>query len=73
MAAEQRRAGYESEVREPRAVVGDFTFNSGRNAMQQLLDTYRETDAVFASNDEMALGRWRCCASVGFASPIRWR
>ena len=37
-------------------VEGDFTRESGRVAMKSLLDKNLEVDALFASNDEMALG-----------------
>lgn len=37
-------------------VHGDFSRNSGREAMRTLLGRNKAIDAVFASNDEMALG-----------------
>lgn len=37
-------------------VHGDFSRNSGREAMRTLLERNKTLDAVFASNDEMALG-----------------
>lgn len=39
-----------------RAVPGDFTTAGGRTAMLEVLRRWPDTDAVFASNDAMALG-----------------
>jgi len=42
--------------REEFAVQGEYTLESGYNAMQQLLQLTSKPSAIFCSNDEMALG-----------------
>jgi LacI family transcriptional regulator len=61
--ARQRKLGWENVLlkyhREttPRTwVEGNWSSSSGEKAFQQLLDQYPEIDAVFAANDQMALG-----------------
>lgn len=51
-------------------VIGNFSRPSGRRAMQQLLDTFPgKLDAVFAANDEMALGAMDLLAEHGIDVP----
>ncbi len=38
--------------------IGDYTFESGKQAMQQLLDRSIKMDAIVSSNDSMALGAY---------------
>ncbi|MEV4759134.1 LacI family DNA-binding transcriptional regulator [Micromonospora sp. NPDC049559] len=56
----ERLAGYRSELRDSRrrsiVAVGDFTRESGRIAMRQLLDDDPDLDAVFVASDLMAHG-----------------
>lgn len=55
-----RLGGYREELGDsfdPRLVAaGDYTRDSGRRAMEELLDRAPEIDAVFAANDVMACG-----------------
>jgi LacI family transcriptional regulator len=48
---------------------GDWTAASGYEAMMKLLDRVPDLDAVFASNDSMALGTLQAAASTGRAVP----
>ena len=56
----ERLAGYRAELRDSRrrsiVAVGDFTRESGRIAMRQLLDDDPGLDAVFVASDLMAHG-----------------
>jgi DNA-binding LacI/PurR family transcriptional regulator len=56
----ERLAGYRSELQDSRrrsiVAVGDFTRESGRLAMRQLLDDDPALDAVFVASDLMAHG-----------------
>ncbi len=61
--ARERRAGFEeglatAGITMPRSFIatGNYTFQSGIEAAQQLLDLYPMPTAIFASNDEMAIG-----------------
>ncbi len=65
-AAEMRKAGWEMALREagkqitPHAIaVGDWNPQSGEQAFYALLAAYPEMDAVFVSNDQMAMGAIR--------------
>jgi LacI family transcriptional regulator len=56
----------------PRAewmMQGDFTFESGLACGQQLLARDPRPTAVFASNDDMALGFMRACAEADLKLP----
>jgi LacI family transcriptional regulator len=58
-ASAERLAGFHAAVRETDGVVtviaqGDFSFNSGLTAAEQLLDAAQPPTAIFASNDDMA-------------------
>jgi len=63
-----RRNGRESN---PNLVAaGDFSRQSGAEAMRQLLDREPALDAVFAANDEMAVGAMEVLASRGIRVPV---
>ncbi|MCE4557209.1 LacI family DNA-binding transcriptional regulator [Pelomonas cellulosilytica] len=48
---------------------GSFTFESGREAAHQLLSRRQRPSAVFASNDDMALGVLAAAQRLGLAVP----
>src|ERR1700743_673364 len=59
----KRRAGYQDALRKAGIQVqieltreGDFTFESGRVAAQEILDLQKRPTAIVASNDDMASG-----------------
>lgn len=71
-----RVAGYRHAMEEaglavqPEWIVnGDFRFQSGEAAMQQLLDLDPQPEAVFVSNDMMAFGAIRAARSRGLQLP----
>ena len=75
-ASRARREGYDQAllshglVAEPGLVVeGDFTFASGRKAGEALLGSDLRPSAIFASNDDMALGVLNAAASLGVSAP----
>ncbi len=75
-AAEMRRAGWEMALREagreivPRAVsVGDWNPQSGEQAFHELIAAYPEMDAVFVSNDQMAIGAIRAANDLHVRIP----
>lgn len=72
-AAQDRLAGYRSALadagRRPVVAVGEFTRESGANAMRQLLANDPETDAVFAASDLMALGALGALRGAGRRVP----
>lgn len=49
--------------------VGDYLYESGRLAMQRLLDRYPQVDAVFAASDSMARGALSVLAAAGKSVP----
>ncbi len=51
------------------AGVGDYTFESGRDAMLQLLDRPLNIEAVVSSNDSMALGAYETLRERGLRIP----
>ena len=72
----QRRRGYERALAQAGLtasasyiVKGDFRFEGGRDAMNKLLDLPEPPDAVFASNDLMALGALRAARERGVRVP----
>ncbi|MCX6142507.1 MAG: LacI family DNA-binding transcriptional regulator [Ignavibacteriales bacterium] len=74
--AEERLAGYHAELRansidvtDELIVCGDFTERSGHAAGRILLDLKYRPTAVFASNDEMAIGVLRCFREEGIKVP----
>jgi LacI family repressor for deo operon, udp, cdd, tsx, nupC, and nupG len=48
---------------------GDFTVEAGERAMERFLTIPRRPTAVFAANDEMALGALRACRRAGLKVP----
>ncbi|MGI5128076.1 LacI family DNA-binding transcriptional regulator [Pseudonocardia sp. CA-107938] len=46
-------------------VEGDFSMESGRRAMAQLLETHPHVDGVFAASDLMALGAFQAIVDAG--------
>lgn len=72
----ERLEGYLAELRansidmkEEIIVCGDFTERSGYAAGRILLDLKNRPTAVFASNDEMAIGILRCFREAGIGVP----
>lgn len=75
-ASRARREGFRSAMAEHGLEVdarliaeGDFTFESGRRAGTALLDGADRPSAVFASNDDMALGVLNAAAALGVSAP----
>lgn len=72
----ERWAGYRDALQEARlrydpalVMAGDFTLQSGEAAARAYLSRRRLPDAVFACNDEMAMGLIRGLAAAGVAVP----
>lgn len=55
--------------REERVVYGDFFFESGAAALEELLERAEGFTAVFAASDEMAVGALNCAARRGIRVP----
>jgi LacI family transcriptional regulator len=51
------------------AIVGEYTLESGYNAMQQFLELHDMPTAIFCSNDEMALGAMKAIKQKEIAMP----
>jgi LacI family transcriptional regulator len=75
-ATPKRRAGFLSAmqaagiaVAADRIVPGDFTFRGGLDAGERLLGGDRRPTAIFASNDDMALGVMSAAARLGLSAP----
>jgi len=75
--AQQRLAGFRQAMHEANLeimpgyeVSGDFEFAGGLSAMQQLLTLPVPPDAVFASNDAMAVGVYQAVYQQGLNIPI---
>ena len=75
-AANDRFEGYREALRQARrsvdpalVVAGDFTEESGAQAMRQLLEHDSELDAVFAANDLMGAGALSVLAEAGRRVP----
>lgn len=71
--ADARMRGYLEEMTDadlrPRApILGDWTANFGYYAGLEMLG-YRDFTAVFASNDQMALGFMHACREIGLSVP----
>lgn len=73
--AQDRLRGFRETVQallgdaDPLVLEGDFSEASGRRAARALVTSGRRIDAVFASNDEMALGCLFELLDSGFAVP----
>ena len=75
-AASERVTGYRSALADARlpyradyVVKGDFTFASGKAAAEQLLALPEPPDAIFATNDAMALGAMAAARQIGLDIP----
>ncbi|MFN4040299.1 MAG: LacI family DNA-binding transcriptional regulator [Brevundimonas sp.] len=73
-ASQARREGFLAALSEaglaPAGVAdGDFTFDSGRRAGGALLSDQERPTAIFASNDDMALGVLAAAADLGVRTP----
>jgi DNA-binding LacI/PurR family transcriptional regulator len=75
-AARCRLLGYEEAVRETAGAAGpswiahgDFTEESGRRAMAELLERHPDLDAVFAASDVMAAGALHTLRAAGRRVP----
>jgi LacI family transcriptional regulator len=62
-----RHAGRPAEARQ--CVAGDWTARSGERGLEQLLAQCPDMDAVFASNDQMALGLLKAARHLGRRVP----
>jgi LacI family transcriptional regulator len=62
-----QRAGLQTRLMEE----GDFTYSGGQAAAQRLLGRASEITAIFAANDEMALGALAACRAAGIAVPAQ--
>jgi LacI family transcriptional regulator len=74
--AAERRAGFEdalaaAKIKLPRSLIaeGNYTFESGIEAANRLLDLADRPTAIFASNDEMAAGVIHVARQRGLAVP----
>ncbi|MBY8908995.1 LacI family transcriptional regulator [Salinicoccus roseus] len=72
----QRKAGYLEtmdhhgiEVADAWVEAGDFSIESGYQAMARMLEAPEKVDAVFAATDRMGLGAWRCIRRYGLDIP----
>lgn len=50
-------------------IEGDFTFESGYSAAEKIIDRFPNTSAIFAFNDEMAIGAIRYLSEQGIKVP----
>jgi LacI family transcriptional regulator len=74
--AQQRQIAWSETLRahglaadEHLVAVGDWAANSGEDGLVALLEREPELDAVFASNDQMALGAMHACHRLGLRIP----
>lgn len=75
-ASRLRREGFEAALRkhglqvdEAMIVEGDFTFRSGLHGIERLLAGASRPTAVFAANDDMALGALQGASAAGLKAP----
>ena len=75
-AAQMRLEGYKQGMRNSGLVVdpamiaiGDYSYESGRVAMESLLDSGRPIDGLFAANDVMAVAAMSVLESRGLSIP----
>jgi len=73
---EQRRAGFleaidqsGKTVPQEYRIAGDYTTESGHQAMRQLLQLQTPPTAVFCSNDDMAIGAMNAAYALGYKVP----
>jgi len=71
-----RRRGWENtlkqhgqKIQEDRVIEGDWTADSGARGLRQLIERCPDTDAVFCSNDQMALGALWAAGQMGLRVP----
>lgn len=76
LAARRRREGWRDALleaglaaRDQYVVEGGWTARSGEQALARLLSQYPDMDAVFAGNDQMALGAMRLARERGLRIP----
>ncbi len=74
--AQQRLGGWREtieatgrQVEDSLIVEGDWTVSSGQQALYRLLEACPDIDAVFASNDQMALGVLHAAHTIGRRVP----
>ncbi len=70
--AQQRLLGWRdalSTIQDKQIVEGDWSAASGESGLHQLLKQYPEMDAVFAGNDQMALGVLQAAHQLGRRVP----
>jgi len=70
--ARERRRGYEAALpsgTKPVVVEGDFTEDSGRDALRELVTGSITFDAIFAANDMMAVGCLLALREQGLSVP----
>lgn len=72
----QKYSGYKQalqeadiELDEALIVIGDYSYNSGLNAMKEFLQLENRPSALFASTDEMALGLIHGAQDAGYKIP----
>ena len=75
-AASERRRGWEDALRDAKlsfdvsqVVVGNWSAESGERGLHTLLEKFPEVQAVFACNDQMALGAMRAARGLGKRIP----
>ncbi len=76
LAASRRRDGWRAallaagvDARDQHVAEGDWTARSGERALARLLAQYPDLDAIFAGNDQMALGAMRLARDRGLCIP----
>jgi LacI family transcriptional regulator len=74
--ARQRKRGWQAtlekaglKIEEHYSVEGDWSSASGKAAFQELLENYREMDAIFVANDQMALSVLQMAYKNGIRVP----
>jgi LacI family transcriptional regulator len=74
--SQMRKAAWEAALREagrtiePRQIAtGDWSPQSGERAFHELVASYPEMDAVFSSNDQMAIGAIRAASDLKLRIP----
>lgn len=74
--ARQRQSGWQDALREVGITIesdlvieGDWTAASGERGLRRLLEQCPEIDAVFVSNDQMALGALQAAHQMGLQVP----